>query len=80
MTEKLFLNINASTRVTYDPHQWIVQTKKEAGARWREKAFVASNFATLMRVLDEMGVRVPKKAKATLPPSEGFQAWYAKET
>ena len=75
MTESLFLQVDPNTRITYDNLQWIIQTRKQEGSRWKSKSFVASNLKTLRRVLDEMGVQPTPEAAKVLDDDLAFRTW-----
>ena len=73
----VLLQINPLTRITYDINQWIIQTRKTTESDWKSRQFVGSTMRVVRRVLDEMGVRVPKKIERALPASPvAFLEWY----
>jgi hypothetical protein len=81
MTDKLFLQLNKSTRITYDARQWIIQTQAKAGSDWKSKHFIATSPDVLQRVLDEMGIQPTQKAQQALGRlPESFQQWYTKHS
>ena len=78
--EKVVATLSPQCRITYDANQWMVQTRKAVTAKWHSNHFVGSTGATLERILDEIGVRVPPKLKKALRArSEAFLDWYNKQ-